>query len=281
MTTKDDSRAPDADDPLAPRGESLPRLVRIMQTLLSPDGCPWDREQTLESLRPYVIEEAFEVVDAIDSGDPDALREELGDLLLQVVFQSEIARQKGWFGPDDVVAAISDKMERRHPWVFGDEAMDSAEGTVARWEAIKAKEKGETDGDAKPKGALDGVPRALPALLRAARVGEKASAVGYDWPDAAGARAKVDEELAELDAARAAGKREEMERELGDTLFAMVSLARKEGLDAEAALRGTLARFTARFTHAESAARADGRPLRERDAAELDVLWREAKRAVR
>jgi MazG family protein len=260
-------------------GENLPKLVRIMQRLLGPDGCPWDREQTLESLRPYVIEEAYEVVEAIDAGDPQGLRDELGDLLLQVVFQAEIARSKGWFGPGDVVDAIADKMTRRHPWVFGDETMDSAEGTVARWEAIKAQEK-LADGqqaDAPPKGALEGVPRALPALLRAARVGEKASAVGYDWPDAGGARAKVDEELAELDEAVASGDKAAMERELGDVLFALASLARKESLDPEAALRGTLDRFSARFSFAEAQARADGRGLRERSEAELDALWQQAK----
>ncbi|MCB9627877.1 MAG: nucleoside triphosphate pyrophosphohydrolase [Sandaracinaceae bacterium] len=275
-------------DPKAPRGENFPELVAIMQRLLAPDGCPWDREQTLQSLRPYVIEEAYEVVEAIDAGDPRGLCDELGDLLLQVVFQAEIARSKGWFGPNDVVAAISDKMTRRHPWVFGDERMDSAEGTVERWEAIKAqeqlaraKEGAEASGETRPKGALDGVPRALPALLRAARVGEKASAVGYDWPDAAGARAKVDEELAELDEALASGDRAAMERELGDVLFALASLARKASLDPEAALRGTLDRFSARFTFAEAQAHREGRGLRERDPAELDALWQQAKERLR
>ena len=264
------------------RGENLPELVSIMQRLLGPDGCPWDREQTLESLRPYVIEEAHEVVDAIDSGDPRELCEELGDLLLQVVFQAEIARGKGWFGPGDVVEAIANKMTRRHPWVFGDESMDTAEGTVSRWEAIKAAEKrAATDGaEDRPKGALEGVPRALPALLRATRVGEKASAVGYDWPDAAGAREKVDEELGELDQALASGDREAMERELGDVLFALASLARKQQLDPEAALRGTLARFSARFGFAEEQAHAEGRGLRERTPEELDLLWQRAKERV-
>lgn len=268
-------------DPKALCGENLPELVAIMQRLLSPEGCPWDREQTLESLRPYVIEEAYEVVEAIDHGDPRALCDELGDLLLQVVFQAEIARKKGWFGPNDVVDAIAGKMVRRHPWVFGTEQMDSAEGTVGRWEAIKAQEKlAAGKGEARPKGALDGVPRAMPALLRAARVGEKASAVGYDWPDAAGARAKVDEELCELDEAAASGDRAAMERELGDVLFALASFARKESLDPEAALRGTLDRFSARFSFAETQARDEGRGLRERDPCELDALWQRAKEQV-
>ncbi|NLY94365.1 MAG: nucleoside triphosphate pyrophosphohydrolase, partial [Myxococcales bacterium] len=164
-----------------------------MRRLLGPEGCPWDRAQTLESLRPYVVEEAYEVVDAIDRGERDALKEELGDLLFQVVFQSEIAASKGWFTIDDVVEAICAKMIRRHPWVFGDAPKE--EGLSAeRWEAMKAKEK-------RIAGVLGGVPVALPALLRAMRVSEKAAAVGFDWQDASGARAKIDEELREVDEA--------------------------------------------------------------------------------
>jgi len=257
-------------------GETLPNLVGIMQQLLAPDGCPWDRDQTLETLRPYVIEEAHEVVDAIDSGKPELLREELGDLLFQIVFQAELARAAGWFGIDDVIAAIADKMVRRHPWVFGDEKGEKGDAATAlgRWEAQKAKEK-------QARGALGGVPVALPALLRALRVGEKAAAVGYDWKDSEGARAKVDEELSELDAAMEAGDPAEMEKELGDLLFAIASLARKRGLDPESALRGTLNRFSARFRHAELAAQADGKMLRDLDEDALDALWEAAKRAER
>lgn len=254
------------------RGQSLPRLVAIMQRLLGPDGCPWDREQTLETLRPYVIEEAFEVVDAIDRGRPELLREELGDLLLQVVFQAELARGHGWFGPDDVVAAICDKLERRHPWVFGDERAADAGAAISGWEAIKAAERAD-------RGALDGVPVALPSLLRAVRVGEKAAAVGYDWPDASGARAKIDEELAELDAAVAGDDADAIESELGDVLFAVASFARKRDLDPEAALRGALDTFTRRFRHAEAAARARGEALRDLGPEALQALWEEAKRA--
>lgn len=246
-----------------------------MQRLLSPEGCPWDREQTLESLRPYVVEEAHEVVDAIDRGDRAALREELGDLLFQVVFQSALAEQEGAFTLDDVIDGISDKMERRHPWVFGPEAgaadHDAAE-SLARWEAIKATER-EARGDA---GALDGVPAQMPALLRASRVGDKAAAVGYDFADAAEARAKIDEELSELDAAEDA----ELEGELGDVLFAVASFARKRGVDPEAALRGTLRRFEARFRYAEQRAADRGESLRALDADALDALWQEAKRAL-
>jgi tetrapyrrole methylase family protein/MazG family protein/ATP diphosphatase len=255
------------------KGENLPRLVEVMQRLLAPDGCPWDRAQSLETLRPYVVEEAFEVVDAIDRASPEMLREELGDLLLQIVFQAELARAAGWFGPDDVVDGICDKLVRRHPHVFGDEKVDGAAAALGSWERLKKEEK-------KDRGALEGVPVALPALLRAVRVGEKASAVGYDWPDLAGVREKIDEELAELDEAVAHGDRDRAEHELGDVLFALASFARKEGIDPEAALRKTLARFSARFANAESRARAAGKHLHDLGPDELDALWHEAKREV-
>jgi MazG family protein len=251
-------------------GESLAELVELMQTLLGPSGCPWDREQTLESLRQYVIEEAHEVVDAIDSGKPEMLREELGDLLLQVVFQAALTEQRGWFDIDGVVDAISQKLVRRHPWVFGDEEVHDASGAINSWEAIKAKEK-------KEKGALSGVPVALPSLLRAVRVGEKASAVGYDWPDAGGPRAKIDEELQELDEAAARGDAAAMEHELGDLLFALATYGRKQGLDPEAALRASLNRFSGRFRHCEEAAKSEGKDLRDYTEAQLDELWERAK----
>jgi MazG family protein len=254
-------------------GSNLPALAAIVRALLGPSGCPWDRAQTLETLRPYVVEEAHEVVDAIDRGDRGALREELGDLLFQVVFQSALAEAEGAFGLSDVVDAISEKMVRRHPWVFGGEAAPDEAGASERWEALKAAERAPT-----AKGALDGVPVDLPALLRALRVGEKAAAVGYDFEDAAAARAKVDEELAEMDAATDAAAA--LEHELGDALFALANYARKRGLDPEAALRGALHRFTRRFRHAEVAATARGEGLAGLSAAELDALWREAKRAV-
>ncbi|HEX7478330.1 MAG TPA: nucleoside triphosphate pyrophosphohydrolase [Polyangiales bacterium] len=251
-------------------GRSLTRLVEIMRRLLAPDGCPWDREQTLQTLRPYVIEEAHEVVDAIDSGSPAELREELGDLLLQIVFQAELARAQGWFGPDDVVSAICDKLVRRHPHVFGDVKVSGKSEVLANWEAIKAEEK-------QGRGVLDGVPKALPALLRASRVGEKAARVGFDWPDRAGARAKVDEELAELDQAIAAGDPKAIEHELGDVLFALVSVGRKLDVEPEAALRGTLDRFSARVRAVETLARERGAALSSLDAQALDALWLEAK----
>lgn len=255
-------------------GSSLPRLVGIMRTLLGPEGCPWDREQTLASLRSYVIEEAHEVVEAIDSGDPSELREELGDLLLQVVFQAELARARGWFGPDDVVAAICEKLERRHPHVFGDVRVRDADEVAANWDAIKAQEK-------VGRGMFEGVPLALPALLRAVRIGQRASRAGFDWPDAEGPRAKVDEELAEFDAACASGSDAQAERELGDVLFALCSVARKRGLDPENALRGTLARFVGRVQAVEAACAREGTSLAElarQGGDALDELWAQAKR---
>lgn len=251
-------------------GQTLPRLVEIMQRLLAPDGCPWDREQTLETLRPYVVEEAHEVVDAIDRGAPDELREELGDLLLQIVFQSELARMQGWFGPDDVVAAICEKLVRRHPHVFGDQKVSGAAEVLERWEQIKAREKA-------GRGVLEGVPKALPALLRATRMGEKAARVGFDWPDLTGARAKVDEELAELDAAIRGEDRARVEQELGDVLFSLVSVARKLDVDPEAALRGTLERFGQRVRWVEDRVKERGQDLAALDEAALDALWHEAK----
>jgi len=252
-------------------GRTLPRLVEVMQGLLAPDGCPWDREQTFASLRPYVIEEAFEVVDAIDRQNPELLKEELGDLLLQVVFQAELARAEGWFGPDDVIAAVCDKLVRRHPHVFGGAKVSDADGALHQWEKLKKEER-------RGRGALAGVPVALPALLRAVRVGEKAGAVGYDWPDAGGARAKVDEELAELDEALDRGDPLAAESELGDVLFALASFARKQAMDPEAALRTSLDRFSQRFERVEVAARSQGRTLDSMTPAELDELWQQAKR---
>ncbi len=253
-------------------GERLPELVQIMRRLLSPDGCPWDREQTLETLRPYVIEEAHEVVDAIDRKDMPNLREELGDLLLQIVFQSELAGAH--FGIDDVVGAICDKMIRRHPHVFGDETAKDSAAVLARWETLKAKEK-------KDRGVLEGVPVAMPALLRALRVGEKAAHLGLDWPDLRGPREKLDEELREFDEAVQRGDAGEIEGELGDVLFAMVSLARKLSVDPEAALRRTLDRFGERVRFVEERGRERGIQPAELPFAELDALWNEAKEACR
>ena len=251
-------------------GSNFPRLVKIMQRLLAPDGCPWDREQTLETLRAYVIEEAYEVVDAIDQGQPEPLCEELGDLLLQIVFQAELAQAQRWFGANDVIDGICDKLIHRHPHVFGAVKVSGASEVVANWEKIKAAEK-------KGRGVLDSVPRSLPALLRAGRIGDKAARIGFDWPDSEGARAKVDEELSELDEALAAGDEDAVRRELGDLLFSLANLARKRGLEPEGALRETLERFTDRVRSVEATVRDSGRDFGDMTPEELDALWESAK----
>jgi MazG family protein len=216
------------------------------------------------------------VIDALHDGSVEDHREELGDLLLQVIFQSELRHAEGAFGIDDVARGIVAKLVRRHPHVFGEVKADNAEQALASWAKLKAVEKAEKG----KKGALDGIPRSAPALIRASRAGEKAGAVGFDWPDAAGPRDKVDEELAELDAARASGDRDQMTRELGDVLFALVNLARKLGLDAENALRGATERFSRRFAHMEEAVAADGRKLSDLSLDEQNLLWDAAKRAL-
>jgi len=248
-------------------GERFAALVQVMRRLLGPDGCPWDRAQTPQSMRPFVIEEAFEVVEAIDEGSPDALREELGDLLMQVVFLGELAAARGWFTTDDAIEGIRDKLVRRHPHVFGDATVDDAGEVLRNWEAIKKAEK-------KGRGLLEGVPVSMPALLRAVAVGEKAARVGYDWPSADGVRAKIDEELAELDAADDEAAEAE---ELGDLLFAIASWARKRGHDPEASLRGALRRFGDRMARVEAGAARDAVQLEELDAEELDRRWEAAK----
>ncbi|NUQ75350.1 MAG: nucleoside triphosphate pyrophosphohydrolase [Polyangiaceae bacterium] len=264
-------------------GQTFPRLVELMQRLLAPDGCPWDREQTPQTLRRYVLEEACEVIDAIDDGDRKELCAELGDLLLQVVFQAELARTEGAFGPDDVVAAICDKLVRRHPHVFAEETASGSEEVLRNWERIKAAERR----DKPDPGVLGSVARSLPALTRAQRIGDKVARVGFDWPDARGPREKIDEELRELDQALASGDADRAEAELGDALFAMVNLARHAGVDAEAALRRTIDGFTKRFAHVEKRVyeRHGGWPLtRESDTItleELDGYWDEAKKLER
>lgn len=258
-------------------GRTFVRLVELMQRLLADDGCPWDREQTFQTLRKYVLEEACEVIDAIDGGNRNEIKSELGDLILQVVFQAELGRREGSFGPDDVVFAICDKLVRRHPHVFADEKVSGTAEVLSNWERIKATEKKE-----RPGGVLGGVPRSLPALTRAQRIGEKVARVGFDWPDARGSRAKVVEELAELDEAIASKDKDAMEEELGDALFALVNLARHLELDAEGALRRTIDKFTRRFDHVERRVIAQHggwpmKPAADLTLEELDAYWEEAK----
>jgi tetrapyrrole methylase family protein/MazG family protein/ATP diphosphatase len=272
----------DAPRPVSPigaqDGTTLSRLVGVMRRLLAPDGCPWDREQTYASLRKYVLEEACEVIDAIDSGSRAALREELGDLLLQVVFQAELARREGSFAIDDVVSGIVDKLVSRHPHVFGHLEAKDADEVLRNWEKLKAREKGQ-------RGILAGVPRSMPALTRAQRIGEKVARVGFDWEDAAGSRAKVAEEIGELDRAIAAGDAAAVEEEMGDALFALVNLSRHVGVDAEGALRRTIDKFTTRFAHVETRVRELHGGWGEAGGGErhiplevLDRYWEEAKR---
>jgi nucleoside triphosphate diphosphatase len=258
--------------------EAIDRLLAIMARLRGPDGCPWDREQTFATLRPYVLEETYEVLEAIDAGDPREHCEELGDLLLQIVFQAQLAREAGQFAFEDVAEAISSKLVSRHPHVFGDADVMDAEGVLRQWAALKRKEKQARGGG---KSVLEGVPREMPALARADRLTEKASRIGFDWPDARGPRAKVDEELAELDAAIASGDRAEVEHELGDALFALANLARKLQIAPEEALRGSVGRFIERFEHVERGLEAAGVPHGQASLEQMDRLWNEAKVLLR
>jgi MazG family protein len=263
------------------RGQTFVKLVELMQLLLAPGGCPWDREQDMASLRRFVLEEACEVIDAIDGGDRGELADELGDLALQVVFLAELARKEGAFGPDDVVRSVCEKLVRRHPHVFSDASAESSAQVLENWERIKASEKSE-------RGLLEGVARSLPALYRAQRMSDKAARVGFDWPDGRGSRQKVGEEIRELDEAIASGSSERIEHELGDLLFAIVNLARHSGIDAEIALRKSGDRFSQRFAHVERRVREryggwprgeDGKPGGGMPLEELDGYWDEAKRS--
>ena len=268
-----EERRDSAPDP-APRadlgaGEAFEALVEVLRRLRAPDGCPWDRVQTLQTLRTYVIEEAYEVVQAIEDGDLNALREELGDLLMQVVFQAGIAEDQRSFDIAEVCREAVRKLVSRHPHVFGDLKARDAQEVLARWEGYKRKE---------GKGVLDGVPRHLPALLMAMRMSEKAARVGFDWPDLSGVLAKLDEEVAELKDAIASGDDRAVEEEVGDVLFAAANVARLRGIDPETALRRMLERFRARFAYIEQSLAREGREVSETPLQTLDALWEEAKR---
>ncbi len=260
-------------DPLEP----MARLIAIMARLRDPDGgCPWDLEQTFATIAPYTIEEAYEVADAIERGDMGELKDELGDLLLQVVYHARMAEEAGDFAFAEVAAAVADKMVRRHPHVFGAEEVRDAADQTARWEAIKASERA---GKGQAKSALDGVPLALPALTRATKLTRRAARVGFDWPTTAEVTAKVREELAEVEAEIAAGDLDKAREELGDLLFACANLARKLEVEPEAALRAANAKFVRRFAHIEARLAAQDRGPEQSDLAEMDALWNEAKAA--
>ena len=253
------------------------RLVEIMARLRSPgDGCPWDLEQSFATIAPYTVEEAYEVADAIERGDLADLKEELGDLLLQVVFHARMAEEEGAFGFADVAEAISAKMVRRHPHVFGEARRRSAGEQTEAWEAIKAEERASKARTATPS-LLDDVPVGLPALTRAVKLSRRAARVGFVWPSAAEVLAKLREEVAELEAEVAAGDVGKAQDELGDVLFVCANLARELDIDPEAALRGTNAKFMRRFKYIEAELAARGSSPEQSDLAEMDALWNAAK----
>jgi MazG family protein len=267
----------------APR--AIDRLLAVMARLRDPkSGCPWDIEQDFASIAPYTIEEAYEVADAIARNDLDGLRDELGDLLLQVVFHARIAEEARQFDFDDVAKAIADKMIRRHPHVFGEETIGGVEAQRVAWESHKAAEraaKSKTGGKVTPASALDGVALALPALLRAQKLQRRAARVGFDWTETAPILAKIEEELTELRAemadTRKAGTRGRLADELGDLLFSVVNLARRLELDPEAALRGANGKFERRFRRVEDLLRAEGKNAEGASLDEMEAHWRRAK----
>ena len=258
-------------------GASLPRLVEIMDRLLAPDGCPWDREQTLESLRPFLVEESYEVLDALTRNDVAGHCEELGDLLMQIVFQAALRRNEGAFDIDAVVAGIADKLERRHPHVFGEaKGVETSEQVLAQWEEIKKAEKAAAGH--KQGRVLAGV-KPGPALVRAQKIGNKAGKVGFDWPGWEGSFAKIEEEVGELRVAAKDGDRAAINHELGDLMFAIVNVARKLDIDAEQSLVDATDRFRQRFEFIEDRLAERGQSPQTSNLDEMDALWNDAKRA--
>jgi MazG family protein len=248
--------------------EGFTRLIEIMAKLRAPDGCPWDREQTFDSIKPYLLEETYEVLQAIDDRDWPELAEELGDLLLQVVFFSQMAAEAGHFNVTDAIEAINSKLIRRHPHVFGDGDAKTPAEVLKKWDEIKATEK------VRPKGLLATIPRALPALVEGEHISRKAAGAGFDWPNVEQVFDKMREELAELDEARKSGSQEDVEGEIGDVLFVMINVARFLKVDPEQALRRTNAKFRRRFAHVEDGL---GKPLKEATLEEMEALWQAAK----
>ncbi|MGE0683457.1 MAG: nucleoside triphosphate pyrophosphohydrolase [Candidatus Binatia bacterium] len=252
------------------------RLVEIMATLRGPTGCPWDREQTPDTLKPYLVEETYEVLEALEAKDLSAFKEELGDLLLQIVFHAQLMAEAGAFTIDDIAQAIGDKLVRRHPHVFGDVKVKDVDEVVQNWAKIKAQEKaGKAD-----RSVLAGVPHGAPALIQAQRLGEKASRVGFDWPSAAEVFKKVEEEIQELTATLSAPEGNQQEHELGDLLFALTNLARHLNLDAETALRKAGKRFNDRFRYIETRLQANNEDIHHTSLTRLEELWEEAKRTL-
>ena len=260
-------------------GHGFARLVAIMARLRAPGGCPWDREQNFDTIKPYLLEETYEVMDAIDARDFEGLEDELGDLLLQAVFFAQMASEEGRFDISGSLEAINSKLVRRHPHVFAAGDAKTSADVIRRWDEIKAEER-EAKAKPRPKGLLAGVPRSLPALVEAQRIAGRAAGAGFDWPDIEQVFDKLREELAELDAARASAKPREIEDELGDLLFVVVNIARFLNVDPEQALRKTNAKFRARFAHVEAGVEAAGKTLSEAGIEEMERLWQEAKRGT-
>jgi MazG family protein len=261
-------------------GAAFTRLVALIARLRAPGGCPWDREQTHDSLKTTVIEEAYEVVEAIDGRDDRELAGELGDLLLQVVFHAQMAEERGAFTAAEVASQVADKMVRRHPHVFADDPAKDPDTVLRNWEAIKAKER--ADRGASDRSMLDSVSRTLPAVMEAFQISTKAARVGFDWPEPKAVLGKLDEETAELrTAVSAGGDHAAVNEEVGDLLFVAVNVARTLGVDPEAALKAANRKFRRRFGHLEDALRAQGRGPADASPAEMDALWEAAKRRER
>ena len=254
-----------------PPDRSIDRLLRIMARLRDPKtGCPWDRQQTFKTIAPYTIEEAYEVADAIDRQNMDALKDELGDLLFQVVFHAQMSHEAGGFDFHAIAEAISDKMERRHPHVFGDAIIQDEAQRTLTWEALKAEERQNTADNGQAVSALDGIARALPALMRAMKLQNRAARVGFDWPEISPVYEKIDEEIEEV---KSALTQAEIEEELGDLMFAVVNLARHHGVDAEHALRRGNDKFEARFRQIEDQLTTAGKQASDCSLEELEDLW--------
>jgi len=254
----------------------LDPTVEVMAKLRAPEGCPWDREQDHRSLTPYLLEETYEVLDALEHGDMYKFCEELGDLLLQIVFHAQIASEKGYFTMNDIVKSITEKMIRRHPHVFGNVSVENSSQVLENWEKIK---QGEKDGGNRAQSILDDIPRGLPALLKATKVQEKAARVGFDWPDYKGPWEKIKEEQDELLVACKAGDRSSIQHELGDLLFSVVNLSRFFQVNGEVALNNTVDKFIRRFRYIEQKVQEEGKRIEECSLEELDALWEKAKKA--
>ncbi len=264
-------------------GEKFERLVEIMDTLRGPNGCPWDKQQDFNSLKPMLVEEVYEVLEAIENGDFEGVSDELGDLLLHVVFHAYLGKEAGHFDINTVIEKISDKLVRRHPHVFGDESASTAEEVIKNWEAIKAQEKAQKLKNRTPdqRSLLEGIPSKLPAIHEAHQISSRAARVGFDWPDIEGIFEKLQEEVAELkeviSADGVAVRRERLEDEIGDMLFVIVNIARYLKIDSESALKRANRKFKARFQYMEGELAKQGKKLEQTSLEEMEALWQKAK----